>query len=463
MTWGCADFGGPIAIAPGQSLELPAAAFTATRGDLDDAANALHRYQRRFVVPLNPVNDPPLVQFNSWYPFSGKMYIADMKRCANVAARIGAEVFVLDAGWYNKADWSREVGDWHVDRKAFPKGTAELAEHVHAKGMKFGMWTEIECLGDQSEMFQRHADWCLKCDGKPVKGNVRYQLNFGKPEARQWALGELDRIVRENKLDWVKIDYNVDIGDRFEADGGKRPGDVHYRHVRGYYAFLDELRKAHPRLIVENCSSGGLRFDLGIIGHTHTTWLSDRTLPKPSLQLAYGSTLEFTPGVCNHWMVGDDESGHVSLASPPGWWQFMFRVPMNGQFGISSRVFEWNESLMKCAAENVALYKRVRAVIAAGDCYHLTPPPPHENPRGWMALQYVDPDSGRSVVMAYRLGESQASETFRLRGLAAKSRYRLCVDGQTKGDPSGARLTPDGRLALTLAEPWRATVVELEP
>ncbi len=99
------DFNGPIALGPGKELELPEVAFTVTAGDLDDAANALHRYQRQFVVARNPANDPPLVQFNSWYPFSGKMKIGDMKRCADVAAKLGAEVFVLDAGWYNKVDW----------------------------------------------------------------------------------------------------------------------------------------------------------------------------------------------------------------------------------------------------------------------------------------------------------------------------------------------------------------------
>jgi alpha-galactosidase len=456
------DFNGPIALAPGATLELPAVAFTVTSGDLDDAANALHRYQRQFVVPRNPANDPPLVQFNSWYPFPGKMNVADMKRCADVAAKLGAEVFVLDAGWYNKVDWCRELGDWHADRNAFPKGTAELAQYVHSRGMKFGIWMEIECLGDQSEMIKRHADWCLKCDGQTVKQGVRCQLNFGKAEVRQWALAEMDRIVREHDLDWVKIDYNVDIGERFSADDGTRPGDVHYRHVRGYYAWLDALRQSHPRLVVENCSSGGLRFDLGILGHTHTTWLSDRTLPKPSLQLAYGSTLEFTPQVCNHWMVGDDESGNVSLADPPGWWQFMFRVPMNGQYGISSRVFDWNEPLRKCAAENVAAYKRIRATIATGDCYHLTAPPARDNPEGWMALQYVEPAGKRSVVMAYRLDKSQPSQVFHLRGLAPQASYRVRVDGEAKGRRSGAQLAVAG-FAINLSDPWRAAILELEP
>ena len=122
------------------------------------------------MIPRNPANEPPLVQFNSWYPFPGKMNVTDMKRFADIAAKLCAEVFVLDAGWYNKANWGRELGDWQADRNAFPQGTAELAEHVHAQGMKFGIWMEIECLGEQSAMIQQHADWCLKYDGRAVRG-----------------------------------------------------------------------------------------------------------------------------------------------------------------------------------------------------------------------------------------------------------------------------------------------------
>jgi len=88
---------------------------------------------------------------------------------------------------------------------------------------------------------------------------------------------------------------------------------------RHYYEFLDHIRMAHPQLIVENCASGGLRMDLGIVRHTHTTWLSDEANPAASLQLAYGCTLEFTAGICNHWMVGDEDNGSVNPNAPPGW------------------------------------------------------------------------------------------------------------------------------------------------
>ena len=455
------DFGGALTLPSGGTFETPPVAFTATDGDLDDAANQLHRYQRQFVAARTPANNPPLVQFNSWYPFPGKMTVADMKRCADVAAEIGAEVFVLDAGWFNKTNWSAELGDWQADPVAFPSGLKELADHAHAKGMKFGLWLEIENLGTESQMFRQHPDWCFRYNGRAVLNDQRYQLNFAKPEVRQWAFNVLDGLARELPLDWVKIDYNIDIGERFDPAGFERTGDALIGHVRSYYAWLDQVRAAHPNLVIENCSSGGLRFDLGILGHTHTTWLSDVVDPIRSVQLAYGSTVEFLPEVCNHWMVGDTDNGKVGLNKPAGWWDFMLRVPMNGQYGISSRVFEWNPELKQRATQAIADYKRLRTVIAGADVYHLTPPPPRDQPSGWMGLQYVSANRQRSALMAYRLGQSPAEQVFKLRRLEPNREYRVWVDGQDRGQFSGQDLARTG-FAVRLDAEWRAAIVELE-
>lgn len=455
------DSGQALALPPGQSLLLPQAAFTASAGDLDAAANQLHRYQRTYVIPRIRANDPLLVQFNSWYPSPGKMTVEQMRRCADIAAEVGAEVFVLDAGWFNKRNWSRELGDWEADPVAFPNGIQELARQVRARTMKFGIWVEIENLGLDSKTFALHPDWCLTYQGLPLRNSSRCHLNFAKPEVRRWARSIVDRLIRDFQIEWLKIDYNIDIGEQFDPPGADRSRDVLYRHLMSYYAWLDEVRAAHPGLVIENCSSGGLRFDLGIMAHAHTTWLSDEVRPLPSLQLAYGCTLEFPAEICNHWMVGDNSNGEVTPSGLPGWWDFMLRVPMNGQFGISSRVFDWSASLKKRAAENVALYKRLRNVIAGADVYHLTPPPSHDAPTGWMALQYAAPDRKRGVVMAYRLAASHAQGTFRLRGLAPERLYQVRQDGRPRGVFTGLVLSQTG-LTMKLDSPWRATVIELE-
>jgi alpha-galactosidase len=456
------DAGAPLSLAPGASFAFPRLALTASAGDLDDVANQMHRYQRAYVSPPAPGNRPLLVQFNSWYPFGQDVDVERLKQSADVAAALGAEAYVLDSGWYVDKDWVLELGDYQVSRRKFPRGLEELAGHVHSRGMKFGLWVEIENVGRESRMFREHADWCMSYDREPVINDRRCQLDFAKPEVRQWARATVERLITTYHLDWIKIDYNIDAGDHFDSASAEHTGTRLADHVSAYYEWLDELRAAHPQLVVENCSSGALRLDSGIIAHTHTTWVSDVVAAKQSLQLGYGCTLQFSPELCNHWMVGDKDDGSVALDAPPGWWDFMFRVPMTGQFGISSRVLEWSPALRARAASNVALYKRIRATLTGADVYHLTPAPDHNRPTGWMALQYVAPADGRGVLLAYRLAQSAPSELFRLRGLDPTTRYDVMLDGAAWRQATGAELAASG-LRVTLGDEWRATVIELVP
>jgi alpha-galactosidase len=122
----------------------------------------------------------------------------------------------------------------------------------------------------------------------------------------------------------------------------------------------------------------------------------------------------------------------------------LFRVPMNGQFGMSSRVFDSSPELVLRAAQNVALYKRLRPVIRRADVYHLTPQPSHNDPAGWMAIQYVTPDRRCRVVLAYRLGQSAAEQVFRLRGLDGGIKYRVRIDGGGEVMRTGAELAAWG-------------------
>jgi alpha-galactosidase len=454
------DFGGPLTLAPGDTITLPRAVFTATVGDLDDAANQMHRYQRSYLVPQVRTNQPPLVQFNTWFPLGPAVDITNTIQAADAAAAMGAEVYVLDSGWYGSGDWERTLGDYEPDPRKFPRGLEELANHVHHQGMKFGLWVEIENAGIESRLFREHSEWCLPYGGKPWITANRCQLDFANPAVRQWATATVDRLVTKYQLDWIKIDYNIDVGDRFDPARSEQSGRRLHDHLAAYYAWLDTIRAAHPDLVVENCSSGGLRLDLGIMAHTNTAWLSDVVDPMASVALGYGCTVQFAPEVCNHWMVGDADSGVVDSAKSPGWWDFMLRVPMNGQFGISGRIPEWSAAVRQRAAANVALYRRIRGTIAGADVYHLTPAPRRNAPTGWTALQYVHPDGRRAVVLAYRLARSSAAQTLRLRGLLPRATYDITVDGHRLPPATGATLASRG-LRLGLPAIWRAAVLEL--
>jgi alpha-galactosidase len=456
------DGGGALTLAPGASFTMPRLALTASSGDLDDAANQMHRYQREYVAAPAPGNRPLLVQFNTWYPYGQDIDVERAKQAADAAATLGAEAYVIDSGWYVDKDWVLELGDWQVSKRKFPRGLEELADHVRARGMKFGMWVEIESLGQKSRNFREHPDWCLPFEGTPIINDRRCHLDFANPAVRRWAKATVERLVTTYKLGWLKIDYNIDAGDDFDPSRPSRAGARLHDHIVAYYKWLDELRAAHPELVVENCSSGALRFDSAIIAHTHTTWVSDIVNAKQSLQLGYGCTLQFSPEECNHWMVGEKDDGTVDPNGASGWWDFMFRVPMTGQFGISSRIVDWSDAIRARAAANVALYKRIRPTITGADVYHLTPPPDHNNPTGWMAIQYVAPSSGRSVLLAYRLANGAPAEAFRLRGLAPATSYEVTVDGVAQPAATGEQLATTG-LRVALGDEWRAAVLEISP
>ena len=89
---------------------------------------------------------------------------------------------------------------------------------------------------------------------------------LGNPKAVEWAFRILDQIISEYGIDWVKVDYNVDVGAGCNrTDHGHQAGDGLYEHHLGLYRLLTRIRQKHPHVVIENCSSGGLRIDLGLM------------------------------------------------------------------------------------------------------------------------------------------------------------------------------------------------------
>jgi alpha-galactosidase len=143
-----------------------------------------------------------------------------------------------------------------------------------------------------------------------------------------------------------------------------------------------------------------------------------------------------------------------------GRWFYRHRITPLNVFGNRQRPRD-QVSVTARAREAVALYKRIRPVLAEADCYHLTPPPDPDRPRGWMALQYVAPDHRRGVLMAYRLAEGEPERRFRLRGLDPDLTYRVRAEGRPAETLTGRELAGPG-LSVRLGAEWRANVVELE-
>ncbi|MDR2232033.1 MAG: alpha-galactosidase [Tannerella sp.] len=454
---------GFLQLMPGQTVRMPEGIFTLARSAMDEAANNLHHYQKDYVLPAPPKGMFMPVQFNSWYPLRHSISKDNLMPYIDKAAELGCEVFILDAGWFVKKNWDTEVGNWETNREKFPGGLGGVSAYVRKKGMKFGVWFEIENVADSARVLLEHPEWCLQYDGKPVRKDGRSQLDFSKPEVFAWAMRQFDNIYRESGgLDWVKLDYNISIGSNFENDEGVKTGISLLYHIFSYYNWMDSLRSKYPGLFVESCASGALRLDMGILRHCHAAYVSDETSPNPSLGMTWSATMEFLPIARNHWVVGHGTNiPYIDNSwSEAGYLDFMFKVPMNGQWGISSLITEWSPELQQIAKQNVSLFKRIRSVIAEADCYHLTPQTDFYNPEDWAVFQYVADNQEKSVIMAYRTQGGDKQFIARLKGLDADKKYHVSSDGKSLGIFSGAKLSQDG-LVITLDEEFRACAIEL--
>lgn len=452
-------------LAPGQSMESPHVAIAhGSGGDLNETSQQFARAGRTMWYPRNAVSEALLVEWNHWWSYEDKNISEEVfKGNVDAAARFGFDVCTLDAGWFGPSDpgthWGDYRGDWDVVNAArFPSGLRRLSDYTHEKGLRFGLWCEIDGLGQHARLAETHPAFVARRDG----ARLGY-VCFGNPEARDWAYRTLDRIITEYRCDWVKLDFNLDPGagcDR--TDHGHGAGDGLYAHYRGYYQVLAGIREKHPDVVLENCSSGGLRIDLGILGQTHTTFLSDPDWTEHNLQLFWGASTMLAPNVCLHWGYSEWIGQHPHQNFHPHdarltehQLDYHVRASMLGGMGFSQKLPDLPAWVADRYRHHIQVYKQdVRAFVAQGDLYRLTEQPKREG-RGerWAAFQYAMPDQSEHLLFVFRLHQSEAQKTIRLKGLQRERNYTLAWLSDDRVESySGAGLMDRGLTVATLRE-----------
>jgi alpha-galactosidase len=463
---------------PGDDLELPDALVACVPGDLNAATQRLHDYRRRHLRPDNGRSVP--VQFNSWYPNPGEPPVETMKTVAGLAAGLGCEVFVLDAGWYTteeedpRENWWTRTGDWTVNRRLFPNGLEELSRYCQHRGLGFGIWFEPEAVSPSGRIRRTHPEWLHAIRGVPLPAQSLTELpgqrgivQLGIPEARGFVRERILDVLRATGAVWMKWDFNTEL-----LQGGWASGlpaaltdqDPLIAHYRGLYQLQDELRAAVPHLTLEMCAGGGGRFDPAILSHAHTNWMSDQTQPLMNLAIHFGSQLAHCPVECNDWLIewpphdalhgrqGIDERGDLA---------FRTRVAMLGSFGISAPVEQWTREDFALVAHHVGWYKRfVRPVTHWGDQFLLTDPPPLDGQGDWAAIWYASKDRARGVLFAFRLASRETRRPFGLPGLIPEAQYRVATPEGWSTLHSGADLAKG--LVATAEAPFRSALLVVE-
>ncbi|MCY7413103.1 MAG: alpha-galactosidase [Salinibacterium sp.] len=391
-----------VKLEPGQSVTAPSVVLTVA-SDLDAASVALQRAVAADWLPRTTFTDTVSVEWNHWWPYEDQevteQIIADNARAAN---DLGIEIATVDAGWFGSADaasdWQEQRGDWAtVNTERFPSGLAGLGDSIRAAGAKPGMWIEAEAVGASARLRAEHPELlALALDGRRHDPSYRLMtvsldaddhrflgyVCLGSAEGRTHVLESMSRLISETGARWIKLDFNIDPdAGCTRTDHGHGAGDGLLRHYEGLYTVLDEVRARHPEIMLESCSSGGLRIDLGLAKHVHGFFLSDPDYTEHHLEVLSGATRLLPPIGILHWSWsqwrGDYPPSKLDWAKL-GVDEFdtMLRAAMLHRFGVSIRLIELRPELYERLRVHVALFKQLLApLVRDGVLLALTPPP----------------------------------------------------------------------------------------
>lgn len=297
---------------PGMEFTTVPAAFGVTVGDESDAVAELTKY-RRTIRREVPQSEQTALVFNDYMNcLQGDLTEANEKMCIDEAARLGCEYYCMDAGWYDAGFWWDKIGEWIESPERWPNGLIKIYEYARSKGVKMGMWLEIENMGTACGLASRLPDdWFFCRHGKRVINNKRYILDFRNPEVRKYCRDVIDRLVRDYGCEFFKIDYNMTtgIGSDIASDSF---GDAMLEHYRALYAWYEEIFRDYPDLIIETCGSGGQRMDYGMLQLFSLQSISDQPDYQYHSFIAANVASAVAPEQAGAWLYPyEDDREHV--------------------------------------------------------------------------------------------------------------------------------------------------------
>ena len=427
-------YSGEVTLSPGQTLEAPSVYGAYSPAGIGAASRAFHQLVRS--RPHHPGPDRPRpVILNTWEAVYFDHDVDTLKRLASLAAEVGVERFVLDDGWFTgRNDDSAALGDWVVDAAKYPNGLHPLIAHVRALGMEFGLWFEPEMVNPDSDLYRAHPEWALHDGRYPLRlGRNQLVLDLVNPDAWKYILDRIDRLLSEHEISYIKWDMNRDLArPTLHPGAGAGARD----QTLAFYALLDELRRLHPGVEFESCSSGGARADLEVLSRSERIWTSDSNDALDRQAIQRGFSMLFPPEVMGAH-IGPPRSHTTGRQHNLA---FRGASAILGHLGIEWNLLTTDDTDRAQLAALVALHKQHRQLLHGGQFYRLD-----SSDRAANTMGVVATDRSEALFVYARTGTAFESvhAPIRFSGLDPDRHYRL-TSPELAGPPQdrGAKPPP---------------------
>ena len=413
------DFGWKLA--PGETFDAPEAVMVFTQDGIGEMSRIFHHFYNNNMVRGRYKTEKRPLLINSWEAAYFDFDTEKLVSFAKTAKELGIEMLVMDDGWFGKRnDDTTSLGDWFVNEEKLPGGLAPLIDQVHQEGMKFGIWYEPEMISPDSDLFRAHPDGHVHVDGRvPMLGRHQYVLDVSREDVRENIWQQMYKVLSENKIDYLKWDFNRNISDAGSAIlPADRKKEFFHRFILGTYDLMNRLVTTFPDILFENCSGGGGRFDPAMLAYSPQIWTSDNTDPIERLYIQFGTSMCYPAST-----IG----AHVSACRRTGY-ETKGNVAMWGTFGYELDPRKLTPEEVEIVKNQVKQYHEYYDLIHYGDLYRLISP--FENP--YRAVwQMVSPEKDCTMVTLVTMRkEEYAHLIVKLQGLDPQKWYRNEATGE---------------------------------
>lgn len=380
-----------------EQFHSPEAIMMYTPNGVGEMSRKMHAFIRDTILPKEVTKNRPVV-LNTWEAFYFDINSDKLLKLADEGKKCGIDMLVVDDGWFGtRNNDSAGLGDWYPNLEKIPEGLKELACKVKQKGVKFGIWIEPEMVNPDSDLYRAHPNWCLNCKERtPSLARNQLVLDLCNPQVLEYLKDSFTRVFQDVDIDYIKWDFNrtlSEVGSPYLTVDMQ--DEAFFRYQLGVYDLYFWFQKTFPNVIIENCSGGGGRYDLGMMALSTQIWASDNTDPIDRVRIQYGSTIAYPAGVmsCHVSEPGNTEDRMQIL-------DYKYKVAVGGILGYEFNVLEADEEIKQEIERQIVFYRQVEDLIKEGHLFRLVSP--FENSAEVSSYYYADKEEdAEQIFLSY--------------------------------------------------------------
>ncbi len=413
----------------GESFTSPEAIMTYSAHGIGQMSRNFHGFIRQSILPSAALAPHPVV-LNTWEACYFNIDEAKLIAFAKEAAKLGFDMLVMDDGWFGQRNHDRAgLGDWFTNTVKFPRGLAAFAHDIRSRGVKFGIWVEPEMVNPDSELYRAHPEWALRVPGRePLQSRQQLVLDMSNPEVVDYLIAMFDKTFDGVEIDYFKWDMNrhlCNVGSSVLPED--RQNEVSFRYMKGVYRLLSHFIEHFPNAIIETCSGGGGRYDLGMMLYGFQIWTSDNTNPYRRTLIQSAAMVGY-PATTMSCHVSNPKGSLSSL-------DYRYKVAVGGMLGYELNILEMTDEIKSAIVRQIAEYRTFEPLMRLGDYYNIASPTKYD----YSAYYYVNADNSELLLTVIEKSNAKPGSTKLLR-LTRADADAVYTDVFTGQDYTGAQL-----------------------